>query len=439
MNKSCMLSVNRIIGGRYRIVETLGHGACGTVALANDIKLGRNWAIKVVSELADNEVAALRTLNHPAFPRIVDIISDEACTYIVMDFIEGIDLETWLTMHTPTNEQIATWALRIATAIEYLHMQSPPMLYMDCKPANIILGVDGNIYLVDMGSVYICDGENNCRVSGTIGYASPEQRTGKPVDARSDVYSYGMTMYRIVTGGKREYRDKHGRLDVAAHAPHVSRKLCSIISDCTWHAPAYRYQSMAQVVHALTLKYGMAAPHAHTADTLRYSRAHCINILLSIFMRLGQIGLTMLTVMSYYRYSVTTSLSYFVLADVMFLVLIIIGATGSPVSWECKEDVFRGVGRQILTGLLPLVCTLLLIPATHAYAEEHAYKDKVAAQPDDTAVILPNDAVTLYDEDGCKVLYKGQKVYSVDDKVYVSIPTKSIGSDELPIAVIRKR
>ena len=173
--------VEKLIGGRYEYRRSLGKGGNGKVFLCFDTKLQKEWAMKELyvfkevglqgldeEESATNrknaslemlqtaELEVLKTISCNLFPRIVDIVEEEDKRYLVMDYVEGMTLKEKMQRQKVTEKEVYTWAVQIAKALLYLHQMSPRILYMDCKPENIILTPQGEIRLVDLGSVYIC-------------------------------------------------------------------------------------------------------------------------------------------------------------------------------------------------------------------------------------------------------------------------------------------
>ena len=135
-----------------------------SVYLANDMRLNRNWAVKEVKkkgngikdEIVINSLMAeanlVKSLDHPALPRIVDIIDREETIYIVMDFIEGESLDKIILENgPPPEEEVINWACQVCDVLDYLHSRKPPIIYRDLKPANLMLKPNGVICIIDFG------------------------------------------------------------------------------------------------------------------------------------------------------------------------------------------------------------------------------------------------------------------------------------------------
>lgn len=209
-----MTHVGTVIEGKYEILKEIGRGGMSVVYLANDTHLNRNWAVKEVrkkgngknDEIVVNSLLAeanmVKRLDHPALPRIVDIIDNGSTIYIVMDFIEGESLDKILNEYgAQPEDKVIEWAMQICDVLSYLHSQKPPIIYRDMKPANLMLKPNGNISIIDFGIAREYKEQNlaDTTVLGTKGYAPPEQYSGQ-TDPRSDIFALGMTMHHLLTG-----------------------------------------------------------------------------------------------------------------------------------------------------------------------------------------------------------------------------------------------
>ena len=207
---------------RYRIVEKIHEGSQGYVYKAEDIKLRKIVAVKeMVSEYpSDEEKAAagkrfreeakiLFTLEYSGIPKVTDFFEDNEKLYIVMDFIEGEDLETYVKKreNKPLPEDLVlNWAEQILEITHYLHSLDPPLVYRDMKPSNLMVDANGKISLVDFGIARIFDPESKGTIAGTPGFAAPEQYKGFS-EPRSDLYSVGATLHCLLTGINPENPD----------------------------------------------------------------------------------------------------------------------------------------------------------------------------------------------------------------------------------------
>ena len=236
------------------------------VYLAMDRNLNKQWAVKEIKKKArdrNNEVVIqsaiaeanmMKKLDHPCLPRIVDIIDRKNVIYVVMDYIEGEPLSKILEQYGAQPQEIVIeWAKELAGVLEYLHMQDPPIIYRDMKPANIMLQPNGNIKLIDFGIAREYKEQNvEDTVSlGTKGYAAPEQFGGKgQTDPRTDIYCLGVTLYHLVTG-QNPCEPPYELYPIRHWKPELSAGLESIILKCTQMNPQDRYSSCAELLYAL--------------------------------------------------------------------------------------------------------------------------------------------------------------------------------------------
>ncbi|OIJ21738.1 hypothetical protein BKP45_03300 [Anaerobacillus alkalidiazotrophicus] len=202
--------IGQVFDGKYKIMKQLGEGGMGTVFLGEHVSLGTNWAIKRISKHTNDKIDLLaepnimKKLNHPSLPRIFDIIEDQDFIYIVLDYVEGITLEEELEKKKKIPEKtVVKWAKEICDVLEYLHTQKPnPIIYRDMKPSNLMITKDGSIKVIDFGIAreYKKESKSDTTYIGTRGYAAPEQYGTAQTDARTDIYSLGVTLYHLVTG-----------------------------------------------------------------------------------------------------------------------------------------------------------------------------------------------------------------------------------------------
>lgn len=207
--------VPEIIDNRYKLIRQIGKGASAIVYLAQDMKLNRVCAVKIVNKNTySNKMAAqesldevnkMKLLAHISIPQLYDIYDDDNRLCIVMEFIEGKNLNDIIkSQKNPFDEYIVVnWAKQLCRVLFYLHTLRPPRIFRDLKPANIILQPNGVIKLIDFGTMKNYD--ESCTEDtvnlGTKGYAAPEQFGGRgQTDARTDIYCLGMTMYHLMTG-----------------------------------------------------------------------------------------------------------------------------------------------------------------------------------------------------------------------------------------------
>lgn len=262
-----MAKIGTVIDGKYEILKQIGKGGMSTVYLAMDKRLNKQWAVKEISrkgvgknnEEIVNEVPPdaemMKKLDHPAIPTIVDIIDDKTSPYIyvVMDYVEGESLDKVLAEYgAQPQDMVIDWAKQICDAFAYLHSQKPPIIYRDMKPANVMLKPEGNIKIIDFGIAREYKEANlaDTTVLGTKGYASPEHYGSRQTDARSDIYTIGMTMHHLLTGVDPRPAD-YIYAPIRQWNPELSGGLERIIDKCVSPDPKDRYQSCNELLYAL--------------------------------------------------------------------------------------------------------------------------------------------------------------------------------------------
>ncbi len=202
----------QIINNRFRIVKLLGQGGYGAVYRAWDLNLNGPCALKENTETTleaeeqfAREASILANLQHSNLPRVRDhFILQGQGQYLVMDFIEGEDLQDrLLRTHTPLPEvQALEWIGQVADALIYLHEQNPPVIHRDIKPANIVITPNDRAMLVDFGiSKIFAQGKKTALGARAVtpGYSPPEQYGQASTDARTDIYALGATLYTLLT------------------------------------------------------------------------------------------------------------------------------------------------------------------------------------------------------------------------------------------------
>lgn len=278
----------------YEIKSIIGKGGMSTVYLAEHKRLHTRWAVKEVHKqqgtrfdfLAESNI--LKRLQHPMLPRIVDIFEDWDCIYIVEDFVEGITLEDLLKQQKKVDEaQGLQWFRDLCDVLHYLHGQRPhPIIYRDMKPSNIMLQPDGSLKLIDFGIAREYKQESNADTTyiGTKGYAAPEQFGKAQTDARTDIYSLGVTIYHLLTG-KSPYEPPYQFVSVRELVPELSHGIEYILSKCVQSEPADRYQTVDELLDDLD--------HIYRFDRAwqKYQNAKRIRVAVIAVMLVSSVGL----------------------------------------------------------------------------------------------------------------------------------------------------
>ena len=270
-------AVGDIIGGRYRIVDKAGEGGMSIVWDARDTKMNTRRAIKEVKKHSNDaqyrvnvnslkqEAEMMKGLNHPLLPKIFDIIEEDNRLFVVMDYIEGLDLSQVLKRRVSAipEELVIDWGIQLCEAMQYLHTsvidettgRPKCIVYRDMKPGNVKLLDDGTVRIFDFGIAreYSVEKSDDTMALGTRGYASPEAfKKGNQTDPRSDIYSLGVTLFHLVTGfGPIKFVDQPNLPPIRSINPSLSEGLEAIIIKCTQWNPDLRYQSCNEMRYDL--------------------------------------------------------------------------------------------------------------------------------------------------------------------------------------------
>lgn len=220
-----LLKKGDLIRNRYKVKKIIGQGGMGCIYLAEDTRLkGRLCALKEVEhdrtldsklhkearEQFKREATILARLDHSNLPKVSDFFSIGNRDYLIMDYIPGDDLRTLMLKAKHQDKflresEVRQWANQLAEALIYLHTQNPPIVHRDIKPSNLKLTPTGMLKLVDFGLVkLLAPGEMTITIiqgQGTVLYTPLEQYggDGSHTDIRSDIYSFGATLYHLLT------------------------------------------------------------------------------------------------------------------------------------------------------------------------------------------------------------------------------------------------
>src|SRR6266851_6386206 len=282
--------------GAYIVEAVLGHGGMGQVYLASHAQVDVPVAIKqvradeplppsVIEELDQllhskgtpvqptpgefplsggintdrflREALLLARMRHPAIPLLYDYFLENAHWYLVMEYVPGSTLSSYMREHAPLPPlEAINYALQMCDVLDYLHRQNPPVVFRDLKPANIILHPDGRLMVVDFGIArYFKEGQfNDTTDFGSPGYASPEQYEGTgQTDARSDLFSLGVILHEMISG-QRPVRagTRAGKLESPRQInPALSPALSGLVTVATRAESMYRFQTAHTFYRAL--------------------------------------------------------------------------------------------------------------------------------------------------------------------------------------------
>lgn len=267
-----MLNPGTYLQERYEILEKIGSGGMSVVYKAKCHTLNRLVAIKVLKEefASDEnfvskfkmEAQAAARLSHPNIVNVYDVVDEENLHYIVMELIEGITLKSYIEKKELLDSKEAIGiAIQVAQGIAAAHEQH--IIHRDIKPQNMIISKDGKVKVADFGIARAVSSQtvNSSAAVGSVHYISPEQARGGYCDERSDIYSFGITLYEMVTGRVPFEGDNTVAVALAHledpvvppgdYNPQVYPGLEDIILKCTKKKPDRRYGSMEEVIHDL--------------------------------------------------------------------------------------------------------------------------------------------------------------------------------------------
>ena len=319
------LAIGSQLGG-YDIVASLGRGGMGEVYRAADASLGRDVALKVLPQHQSaspeqrerfvREARAASALNHPNIITIYEIGSDQGVDFIAMELVRGRTLTEALSDHRTTIPELLGYALQIAEGLSRAH--GAGIVHRDLKPTNIMVTDDRLIKILDFGVAKMnvdtdaADLQTQAPLTrdgasvGTVGYMSPEQALGAPVDARTDVFSFGIILFELLTkqrpfvgaSASDVLHSLHFAEPPIARIPSsVPRPVVAVIRKCLAKSPQDRYRTMtdvAEVLRTLTVQDAGAARQSWTAATLtavrdaaRSSRGRALLIGLAALVAVG--------------------------------------------------------------------------------------------------------------------------------------------------------
>ncbi len=266
-----MLNAGDFLQNRYEIINCIGSGGMADVFRARDHKLNRFVAIKVLkAELRSDkefvskfrvEAQAAAGLAHPNIVNVYDVGDENGVYFIVMELVEGITLKTYILSKGKLSVREATGiSLQVASGLEAAHNNG--IIHRDVKPQNIIISTDGTAKVADFGIARAASADTiNSNVMGSVHYSAPEQSRGGFSDAKSDIYSLGITMYEMITGrvpfdgdSTVEVALKHLQEEIVSpreYIPDLPRAIEQIILKCTQKSPDRRYQSMSLLIRDL--------------------------------------------------------------------------------------------------------------------------------------------------------------------------------------------
>lgn len=260
--------IGRTLRNRYQIYELLGEGSTAAVYKAQDKRLGRNVALKVllphvrdtVRKRFFQEATAVAMLNHPGIMAIYDIDEEDDLNFLVVEYVEGDTLAEYI---PSAPEEVIEIGRQIAQALHYAHERE--IIHRDIKPANIKVTSGGQVKIMDLGLALPPDAKRVTAagmIIGTPAYLSPEQAQGLALDYRTDIYSLGIVLYEMAAGRLPFLSDdipalllqhvKEPPPSLRQMNPNISVALESVIFKALEKSPARRYQSCGALAQALS-------------------------------------------------------------------------------------------------------------------------------------------------------------------------------------------
>ena len=251
----------------YHILEKLGEGGMGVVYLAEDTKLKRKVAIKflprhIASDAEERqrfeiEAQAAASLNHPNITTIHAIEESEEQIFIVMEFIDGVELKDKIKSGVPPAEETLDFAIKIADGLSAAHKKG--VVHRDIKSSNIMITKDGNVKIMDFGLAKIGGGSQVTKLGSTIGtiaYMSPEQAHGETLDQRTDIWSFGIVLYEMLTGtqpfkGAYDQAIIYSILNEEPGIENIPEQFSFILKKGLSKSPSDRYQNTNEMLKDL--------------------------------------------------------------------------------------------------------------------------------------------------------------------------------------------
>ncbi len=292
----------------YKILEKLGEGGMGIVYLAEDTKLKRQVAIKFLpAQLASNsqerkrfeiEAQAAAALNHPNIATIYAIEEFDGDNFIVMEYIDGIELKDKITSEKVLLRDVLNISMQIAEGLQAAHERN--VIHRDIKSTNIMLTTKGKVKIMDFGLAKVGQGIHLTKEKSTLGtapYMSPEQIRGDEIDHKSDIWSFGVIMYEMLTGllpFKGEYEQavaysivNENPKPVNDNRDDIPVKLVQLVNRALVKDPDGRYRNMEEMISELEkLKREQSREQSTDTKTVKNKSRNLITlpiVILSLF------------------------------------------------------------------------------------------------------------------------------------------------------------
>ena len=258
-------AVDRVFQGRYRLYKSsIGEGGMGTVfRVETNDSFRMRRALKVLYKNEQRpgmdiyaEVRAVKGLDHPCIPRVIEVGEDNDAVYIVQELVEGESFRKIIERNGAiSDETVILWMSDVADALSYLH--SKGIIHRDIKPTNLMVTHEGRVKLIDFGLAKEAGSEDvaDARVIGTRNYTPPERYEGLPADVRTDIYEYGTTFYNMTTGElplEMSSDSRRHMVKMRRDLDHVrSPGIRAILKKCIDIDPNRRFQSFDEIRYRL--------------------------------------------------------------------------------------------------------------------------------------------------------------------------------------------
>lgn len=269
-----LLPAQHVVAKRYAIIRKIAQGGQSAVYLAHDTY--HNNAERAIKEMSESQIEPdkrqqaindfiresqmLQSLNYPALAKVYDLFIDENNKYyLVMEFVPGHNLEDELVLYRRAAldwEDVTRWGMTLADTLTYLHSRTPPIIYRDLKPANVMLLPDGSVKLIDFGIARWLHPMrmNDTMQLGTDGYAPLEQYSSRS-EPRSDIYALGASLYHLLTGRVPEPAPMrmagHNMKSIREYNPRTPEVVEQVIFKAMNLQPQDRYRDAARMREAL--------------------------------------------------------------------------------------------------------------------------------------------------------------------------------------------
>jgi serine/threonine protein kinase len=281
------LTPGTVLVDRYQVQDVIGIGGMGSVYRARDLHFPNVIKLVAVKEMInqapdplvrdtivrnfEREANILVTLNHPSITKIYDYFTNDNRSYLVLEYINGRDLEAVLksSLDPIREDQVIIWSIQICEVLEYLHTHKPePIIFRDIKPSNIMINQSNNVILVDFGIAKMFKTGQKGTMIGTEGYSPPEQYRGEAT-LQTDIYALGATMHHLLTHRDPRLEAPFSFADRPIHTINssISNELEKIVETALAYNPSDRFATASDMKLALVTLARRTGALPRTAST----------------------------------------------------------------------------------------------------------------------------------------------------------------------------